>query len=272
MNKNHTYTLLYVNDAHSHMKSEVAKAICGMTLESYGVEFIHAPENEGNCQNSILKNEKKGKCNHYIKDEFVIQDNDTGDTFGVGNHCISYLVLNGYIINVNTETFQNILETLTIKNVCLICQTTCNTDTMHNTCLRGHSKRETKTFDKEQVKLKFKLKRDLDVYFDKKNFQDKLRYIKSLFKGSNYLNLQYSSVNMEKLNNILRTYRVIFENVNKINRLKNNCIIQSIRRQRRLPSEKQMIMVEKIINEYERIIKLDESNDNLKYKQYGYVY
>jgi hypothetical protein len=73
---------------------------------------------------------------------------------------------------------------------------------------------------------------------------------------------------------------LVLSNKERLFQLKNNCIVASIRRQHRPPSVKQISIIEKILNDYDRTLAIDKLCDDedlvnsttTKYRKYGYVY
>jgi hypothetical protein len=271
------FKLIEILDAHSKFKSEIAKQLVNQTIESFDIKYSVKDDYFEKCKNTIRLDKKTqtpkviDSCNHAIKDVFLIQNTETEEEIRIGNHCIADLVTLNLVVNVNYEQIQTLFKLLNTNNICIICNTTCNTDIIHKACLKGITTRKI-DYCKEQIKFKYKLKSDLNNFFEKREFKYTMFTLRRIFQGVNGLNLKFSQLNKDKINNLKEKYSVIFDNQTKLLELRNNCIVKSIMKQRRFPSDKQIIMIERILQEYPKIRQLDRENTNSKYIKYGYVF
>ena len=270
MNPDHKFRLIGIVDGQSSQRSIVAKEII---KEEFGIPIHDKKYGVSKCQNTIrFKKDETGEtkllttpCNkNPIVDNFILQDTliPTSE-FYIGNHCIQTLVLRGYIINLDADKYRRIIDLLKQKPICPICKATSTKSDIHQACLKGTSKRVCKTMEKI-IKSKKALPLEID-------FVQKHKSLRRVLKGTHYLNFKlFTEKNVRKLNDLISTYGILLDDRLKL--LKNNCILNSITTQRRLPSDKQMIMVNHILTNFDRILRIDQKNIDPRYRKYGFVY
>ena len=296
------YTLVLINDAHSTQKSDIAKEIIKRNMTDHNIEYRTKDMVKVKCVNNLLlkddiltQTERKG--NHIIMDEFIVENSD-GVRFVIGNHCIATLVEYGKIENIDRELFDTIVDLIKLQNVCFICEHRCK-KIAHKKCIQGLTKREI-SFEKDQIKRKCRISNELSIHI----IYNQLR---SLFKGCNVVqNIKTLNTVRAKqsIHKMYTDHQLLVDNTHKLLSLPNNCIVKSITQQRRLPSIKQISILEKIIQDYHRIKHIDDSleythdldengylvyrnkngdvvsrsyniissNVKAKYERYGYVY
>jgi len=289
------FRLTKIYDSNSSQKSDIAKMIVKDTLNKrFNIEYIGGrkkydmeknrdlsihgnhgcnkryilkPENY--CDNFLRPNCKK-ICGKDIHDIFEIElDKDNSECtmqpeiLDIGNHCIGQLAEEGFINNIDFNVINQLLK---INNTCFLCWRA-NERGFHKSCIKG---KNDNLVNKRQVQLQQKINNEIIRH----KF---LKDIDGLFNGNtlvkNIINAtDVSQRTIYAINEFRANNKFILKHNAKLKILRNNCIIDSIKRQCRQPSVKQMAMVEKIVKDFDRIVKIDSLNTCEKYKRYGYVY
>ena len=269
------YPYLYlteIHDAHSSWKSLRAIDIIQEILSGrYDVKYISNPnQNEtyactnpytGDLIDGYLK-EHVSECGQCIKDVFVVEDrrpsNKKTKIHWVGNHCVSGLF---------PDQLEDINRLLKIKNVCELCGG--NTTKMHKACILGTGKREGFLDKKEQTLLKQQVHTVIKFQVQYRTLRwllSKTPFFKKPFRGDSIRN----QLTMAKY---MGWYEHIYPYINDLKKFKNNPLINNIRNNTRYPSAKQIALLEKIIQDRDRMLKIDALNKPpLNYLKYGYVY
>jgi len=260
--------LILILDAHSSMKSKIAKKLCEIELRTkYNIEYITSNQPFITCENPFKS------CCARITDRFVIKYNDA--MYHVGNHCISNLILANRISNISSTDFKHIVKKLAVKNICMMCHKSRTKTVPHKSCLSG--KNEKTVVDYKQIFNFIKCK----DYILLLRIKELLRDVSMLKGVSQIVEMQnkcksnlYKRRDFMELNKIIDNYPILCnpENYTKLKLYKNNCIIRSIQTQRRFPSIKQLAVVDKILEHHDRMIIIDCDNNNETYKQYGFIY
>jgi hypothetical protein len=262
------YKLIRIIDRHSPLKSPVAIEIIKTELNNHEIEYVECfDSSEARCENDIVK--KRGKsikpCGMAISDLFVVSDGKNEKK--IGNHCIQTLVEAKAIYNLDQERYRIILEKLKARNVCMLCGKN-NKKDIHKKCAQGKGKNY--IVSENQVKIRAAVMLELVKF-------NTLNKLLKLFQGIEFIqNAGASATLSKKTINAIKAFedehRLIVDNAGKLLALKNNCIVRSIRWQRRKPSVKQIAILEKILADYERIYDLDRECGDKTYLKYGYVY
>lgn len=269
------FVLVEIIDAHSPYKSDIAKKLVAGSFMTYGIKYR---EDTGivskYCMNNlyykskdkIKRRDPKNKCLRNIADLFVIRDKE--DRFlTIGNNCIETLVLADVIANVDKRGCSRILNTLKKTKVCILCGKFSTVD-IHLACVKGHAKKL--AVDKEQIINHISKNNQIVI-------RDLLERVRGLFDGIAFIkdcriNNRAGRKTITALNAFIGEYELLIDNKDKLLSLKHNCIVNSIKQQRRKPSAKQMKILCMIVRDFIRIKKLDGKNTNAKYMKYGYVY
>lgn len=246
-------------------RCEIAVDLIKYGLEKYNIEY-ELNDIISVCQNKCTKNNKK--CKRPIKDKFVLTDAN-GDTIIVGNNCIGTLIEKKLVSNIDLNDFKEIKKIVKTKYICLIC---------HKPALKGYHKKCIKGRNT-------KLSQDLNTQIKNKNFNvmmipvyKECNMVFKLFEGNTFINniKDRDIINKKTANafyQFINEYKKYLDNGEKLLKLKNNCIIQSIKTQRRHPSPKQRVIIDKILSNYKRIKEMDKNPEQYpNYIRYGYTY
>jgi hypothetical protein len=207
-----------------------------------------------------------------IMDVFYLRDSE-GNEIKVGNRCIELFVKNNAISNLTEEQYEVLKRILKIRKVCCLCGKK-STKQFHKNCL----KRLAKAVNPKKRKNAMK---DLIENIDRRNLEEKydqiLKDTAEILGGVKTIRdaireERKSLKTFRAIQRLRENYSLIIENKNKLLALKKNCIVESIRTQWRTPSPKQMLMIDRIIQDYDRMLKIDEEGTNATYLKYGFVY
>lgn len=279
------FKLIKIIDCNSPFKTEEAKKLVKKSLkDDYDIEYVYDSDLGSKCKNNVIKKVSnkdinifetrlRGKdevCNHLIMDIFVIKNNETYEKIDIGNNCISLFVLNDVLSNVNSKDFKKINKLLSIKRLCLFCNRSCTKIGFHKKCYKGTGKKYKDELTGEDIIKYNKFVLNLKVKFA-------LDQVKYLFGGITFI---YNCINstdstkktLSSLYEFIEEYKYFIDNQDILLSYENNRIINSVKKQRRKPSVKQKLFLEKLIVEYDRMIYIDKKNINNNYKKYGYVY
>lgn len=274
------FKLIRILDAHSSYKSRVAKdLITGVLFDKYKIlyEEVAYIDKSFTCKNNILKiinNKYQTRaeddiCERVIKDVFIIQNINSGEDLNIGNNCIQTLVLGNIISNIDKKDFNYINKMLKTTNICLFCHKKYKRG-YHKRCMSGKASKY-EYFDKDQIiNYNNTVKRLKKVFL--------LRRVQYLFPGITFIRDCLDSIHwinkrtVTALIKFISEHKYFIDNQDKLLNLNNNCIVNTVKRQRRKPSPKQKLFLEKIIKDYDRIKSIDDKNINKKYIQYGYVF
>ena len=265
------FKLIIIEDSGSCYKSELAKEVIKKVLcKDMNITYIEAKgQKKSQCENDIIVTRKSngGICNVNIADKFIIENEIEGQKI-IGNNCIATLIEHNCISNVNMEDFKEIQKLLKTKNICFLCHGRSKWG-YHKKCVfaKGENYYVSQISVIKHTKMINELKQ-----------KHLLFYVKGLFSGVSFIRdaMRYGYINRKTitaLKEMCEEYQFILANKNKLLSLKNNRIIDTIKKQRRKPSLKQRLMIEKIIKDFDRIKKIDENyKDDKNYQKYGYSY
>lgn len=265
------FSLIEIKDTHSIYKSPIAKSLVEKVLyEKYNIRYTQVDNilcNHTTCENNITEKYRLKLCGVKIKDVFILKNDETNNFLQIGNTCIQNLVLENYISNIDRQDFVEIIKLLKIKNVCFLCRKNKNAG-YHKKCLKGTN--ENIIVDLDQVRKHIVLVRQIRV-------NHILNILQKFFKNNTFLknlrkNMDFNKKTMNALDRFIDNYAIIIDNIDKLQKFKNNCIIKSVSRATRNPSDKQLVILEKILDNYERMIEYDSLNQNLKYIKYGFIF
>jgi hypothetical protein len=243
------------------------------------------------------------RCNTTISDKFIIQHTTTGDELIVGNNCIQLFFQAGVLTGIAPSEFETIIKCLKVINPCLLCGKR-TSRTIHKKCLRGECSgnyivSETQVLHKIELTVQIPMIQPLKKLISViPGYSLVERTEGILFKGkygrvdkstlaalevlcgrsdSNYIDDEVDHLVSEDLINersggMNSGVAFLLEHEEKLSKLKNNCIVKSVRKQRRGPSIKQLAILEKIIRDFDRIFILDIENKNRDYQKWGYTY
>jgi len=257
------YTLTHIIDHHSLLKSIAAKELIKRVLSGLipdlqyidGFSEMDPHADIQNCQNDVYLPDKREICHVKVKDKFVLAPYPEGRALVIGNHCIGNFVEHNAISNVTPELLAEIRELMTIKNVCIVCGKSCQSkQLMHATCRKR----------KEKLNTEIQLRHKVKIFSLLLANNDTLRKINR--------NRTFTNKDVNLVNDLVESYPDLYENAERLSALYNNCIIKSIKMRRRLPSDKQLVVLKRIIDDYDFIKHLDWENRNPKYIQYGFVF
>ncbi len=269
------FVLVKIIDAHSIYKSDIAKKLTTMSLMPYGIEYQERKDNSPkHCMNNLFyrgkgiikRRDPDNQCLRKIADLFIIRDEED-KILTVGNNCIQTLVLSNSIANVNVGSCSCILNILKKTKVCILCGGFSTVD-IHLTCIKGRNKKL--VVDRGQIMNHISKNNQLII-------RGLLEKVKGLFNGITFIkdcriNNRPRRKTITALHNFIDEHKLLINNKDKLLSLKHNCIINSIKKQCRKPSDKQIKILSLIIKDFSRIKKLDNKNTNTKYMKYGYVY
>ncbi len=269
------FVLVKIIDAHSLYKSDVAKKLTTMSLMPYGIEYQERVDcSPKYCMNNlyykdrdiIKRRDPKNQCLRKIADLFIIRDKENR-ILTIGNNCIETLVLSNAIANVDCEGCSCILNILKKEKVCILCGSFSTVD-IHLACIKGRAKKL--AVDREQIINHISKNNQIVI-------RNLLERVRGLFDGIAFIkdcriNNRTGRKTITALSALIGEYELLIDNKDKLLSLKYNCIVNSIKKQRRKPSAKQMKILCMIVKDFSRIKKLDDKNTNAKYMKYGYVY
>jgi len=277
------YILEKIIDTNSQAKHPLARELIEKKLMLLNIEYIqdhiHHVYDGFKCANDvccmkkgqhskITVEEREEMCNTTIQDIFVLRETEgKGMSKYVGNTCIAAFILGDYLLNVDKSIFKEIKKILKTKNMCGLCGKTC-TKTFHNKCVRGKS--DVYVVDGKSVASRRKLHIELGIknhINQVKGIFDNVVFVKNI---KNHNTIDLSSLNA--LKKLTKEYKLIIENKDKLLELKNNSIINRIKKQQKKPTINQMIMIEKILGDYDRIKRIDIDDNDIIYKTYGFCY
>lgn len=244
--------LVQIIDNGSPHKHCIAVQIVENIRNIAGCSYIMKINKEpARCQNFL----KENACSKRIMDEFIIL-NDRGETLSIGNTCIARMVEKNLIDNLNIEQYKEIRKYIKNDFICNFCGKSF-TKPFHKSC----KKKCVFNAVLEQLIVRV-LKDDIRTIF------------KNLYLISNN---KFDARTIKSLKNFKNEYSMFFDNREKILSFKNNNLIDNIRKQKRLPSIKQTAIIEKIIDNYNRIKRIDSlrnltSKVKTNYLKYGYVF
>lgn len=279
------YSLVKIIDTHSSQKSKFASDLCKYSLyDRYNIEYISCiadSDDAVKCENNVVKKNKdtfstrKVKCNKKIFDVFVLKD-ICGKHYNIGNNCIQTFLQANKLSNIDINDFKFINKLLKAKKHCLLCGKNSNKG-IHKKCVNGGICDEKYIVSPDMVNIKI----TLNLYIKINYYLKKLR---TIFSGVCLINRTYDALykndseydcderTLTALSEACKKYKDIIKYQKKLLKLKNNCIVNSVKTQRRFPSVKQLAILEKILKDYKRIRKIDKNNKNKNYIKYGYVY
>ena len=263
-------------DSHSGMKSEIAKDLIRGEIESFDV--IYCTATVGDCKKCHNHITKTIECSQSICDVFVVVHHETGESFNIGNTCIADFVKHGLLSNVSYPILKYILKQLKINNICFLCEKKCSKG-YHMSCMQGKSTNIVK--DLSVIEERYKQRWDLKghLLFQKAKCLSGLPLIKKLVRYQE-MGKPFTQKDYNTLKELIEQYYIIFDNLDKFLRFQYNCIIESIKRQQRKPSVKQLNMLVQVFNDYERILAIDDRVDSNMcsgyesdcYFRFGYVF
>lgn len=281
------YNLIKIIDNHSHLKSLFAIEMCKYDIYTkFKVIYFegfktNTTEGADRCENDVvkksgdkfLKNPKM--CNIAIIDNFILEDVKSGRVITVGNHCVQTFLEAGLLANIDLDDFKEIIGMMTPRTPCILCEKNTKKH-VHKKCTTLKTKPEDYKVCYNSVKIRPNLNHHIlaSVYY---------RQLKDLMPGVSLVNkvgdvlYKFSLNNIDKstinaLNALCNQYEKLLTNKDKLKSLKNNCIINSIYTQRRTPTVKQLAIIDKILDDYDRIKKIDDENKDIKYQKYGYTF
>lgn len=280
------FVLTEIKDANSTLKSPSAKRLVKFaSTKKYNIKISYEG-GETRCGNNIVKKEteiidktnKKHKyikrsehdiCKQKIKDVFIIKNVDSNEYFNIGNSCIECFVLTGCISNINLKDFKYIKKLLSIKQLCIFCEKSCTPLGFHKNCKKGYGK-----------KYRYTTSEDVKNYNDvvvQINIQTLVKKIKDLFSGVSFirdcvLENRVNKKTLTSLHEFIKEHRFFINNKKKLLNYQNNRIINTVKKQRRKPSQKQKVFLDKLIVEYDRLILVDRENSDINYLNYGFIF
>lgn len=268
--------LVKIIDAKSKFKCDIIKKFIRENLKTMNIEYIVLNPEKHRLKKTYCENdfERNKPCNIPIKDKFIIEvyNGYEHKKITVGNNCIGTLILEGVISNVNCKKFKYIRKIMKTSNLCIICERTSRKG-YHKKCVIGKNSnlnKETYTI----VKLKYIITSVIPLY--KRN-----KALKSLFGNITFIkkiNFEQRNMNLKtirSLDKFIEKYKKYIDNANRLLKLKNNCIVKSIKNRTKYPSIKQLAIIDKILEDYDRILKIDIENNkvpNKEYSRYGYIF
>lgn len=264
------YELIKIIDAHSHYKSDGAKALIYDVLQGkYGIEYESSIDGDKKklvrCLNPHRIKDKL--CKKIIADVFIVHGEGENVLTPIGNTCIARLCEKNLISNIDCEEYKIICEYLRIKNICFLCNRKTSKG-YHKKCIKG--KGDMYVVDTEQVIARNQTLTEMlknKALFKVKNLFGNIVFIRDAINND-----KVSKKTLNAVEEFIKEHQHLIDNRHKLLSLSNNCIVKSVKTQRRKPSVKQIMFLEKILNDYDRIKRLDETNTNTKYQQYGYVF
>lgn len=283
------YKLVKIIDAYSNLKSPFAQEICAQVLRGeYNIDYVTYDEASNdekslNCQNNAVRKVKvngaymikdiaRKACGTKIKDNFIVAKDD-GTRLTIGNSCIQLFLQAGLLRNVDAAEFDKIIKVLKTIHPCMLCGKNTSKH-IHRKCICGEMRAS--LVDRKAVLTLNTLRCHIKIYPILKHLQALIpentivRRTSSIMLGNERGKVDTSTYSA--LCKLKRELNSIFKEKKKLLALKNNVIVNSIKRQRRPPTIKQRAILERILKDYDRIKKLDDANTSPEYKSYGYVY
>jgi len=239
------YRLVRIIDKHSPYKSILARMICYESFRQFGIHYISRYDKELSCCQNTLNCKYTYRCPQRILDIFVLKHIETGAEMEVGNHCIQSLILDGFVIipdGLSHEDLIRLINNLNNPSIpCIICG-------------ENHVSKEW-SFHKKCLTNK-----------NNSVVQNKKHCMKELIAREV----------LSRLMKILKEkYILLYQHTDKLLRLNHNPILDTMKRMKRFPTDKQMRIIEKIINNYNRMKQINDSyshKDRHIYDRYGFVY
>jgi len=265
----HKYKLTKITDINSRYKSENAKKITFDLCLENGINYVSLDNddfiNTLNCENDVINNQLEQKnsiCNMHIVEIYTLEEYDKNNVLlreiNIGNNCISHFLQQKIITNLTEELYTNIVYNLRIKNTCIFCTKRLTKNaSYHKRCFQKNN-RNLNTYTIKIMKLKSKclLQIKLKKY---------LPIVKGLF--INNTNLKRNLKNKDKdplstleyLKKMIKKYKYFYRNKDIILSFKNNPLINSIQNHTKSPTEKQLELLKKIINNHKKLLMIDNN-------------
>jgi hypothetical protein len=263
------YKLVKVIDSGSQFKSEIAKMIVSRILFSnFDIEYDDNYNSKSRCQNSMY-DKKTGKtwyCNVEICDIFIVE-NDDGERFDIGNVCIGKLVNENRILNLDKEKFKFFKSLLKQNSPCILCGRGCKNG-IHKKCLMGN--KNDVIVDLSQINKMRLIMIDIQIQHCLKLLSGIMDGVELVKRSKKYNEPHLKTLEALKL--LIKENELLIKNKGILLDLKNNCLIESIKKQSRPPSVKQYAVLQNILDDYDRIKLLDAGNTNKTYIKYGFTY
>lgn len=269
------YRLVRIIDKQSDYKSRMARMICKEVFSLLDIEYIESLSRTfTNCKNNL--NCKKGIiCPKEILDIFTLRHIDTGEKMNVGNHCIQSLIMEGFVKipdGYSRDKMIRLIKKLKNPSIpCIICEENHVSKewSFHKKCLTDKNNH---VVQNKKDCLNELIARDVLSRLRKilKN-NGKIKTIIRRIQNREIL----SDKDMNEIHNIKEKYILLYQHTDKLLRLNHNPIIQTMKQMKRFPTDKQMRIIEKILNNYNRMKQINDMYSHKYrpiYDRYGFVY
>lgn len=300
------FRLVKIVDAHSNLKSPAAIYLVDNWLSCKDIEYEdkfsfssaqtsnHAKNDENFlCENTFYLEPRKVKvCHIPIKDIFILEEaksvdrtpkgvhartpkggaphRDQGTSsskqYFIGNTCIQQFVVNHAIVNLTQEDYDNILLILKIYKLCPFCNKKISiSKTYHAKCKAQQARPEVDNYLVDKVTLLTKI-------FAGNSTISRINNEIQVATKSGWIKSPFTTKDKNMIERFIADYPRMYKDADKLAALKNNCIVQSVLNRPREPTDKQLVFIHLILDDYDRIKELDDEGINEKYLKYGYVY